>query len=173
MSSRRPIQQSHERFFVQEFLNWFNGAYRSNFKVLCEPNPPDAVIGSMRTTRWIEISTAFWNSAYAKDLYSFATPDEAHKPMASGPYSSMDQEFAENFVQVVKNKLEKTSYIYWRDKYGPGYLIIPIKHPWLDDTTIQLMKQEWTKASINDIGCFRSVRIAFSSINRIQFMRWP
>ena len=90
MVDRRPVQQADERFFVEQFLNWFNHAYRSNFQVVSEPNPPEAVIRSSRTTRWVEVSTAFWNSAYAQDLYSFATPDEEHKPVEPGPYSEME-----------------------------------------------------------------------------------
>jgi hypothetical protein len=173
MADRRPVQQSHERFFVEQFLNWFNSVYRSNFQVVCEPNPPEAVIRSSRTTRWIEVSTAFWNTAYARDLYSFATPYEKHKPVAPGPYRSMDENFARNFVSVLKKKLEKTSYVPWRDKYGPGYLIVPIKHPWFDGETVRLMKEAWADCLVNDIGCFRSVRIAFPSLNKIRFFRWP
>jgi hypothetical protein len=173
MVDRRPVQQAHERFFVEQFLNWFNSAYRSNFQVVSEPNPPEAVIRSSRTTRWVEVSTAFWNSAYAQDLYSFATPDEEHKPIASGSYHNMDRNFVSKFVSVVKKKLEKTSYVRWRDKYGPGYLIVPIKHPWFDGETVRLMKKAWADCAVNDIGCFRSVRIAFPSRNEIRFFRWP
>ena len=173
MVNRRHVQQTHERFFVEQFLNWFNSAYRSNFQVVREPNPPEAVIRSSRTTRWVEVSTAFWSSAYARDLYSFATPNEEHKPVAHERYDNMNQNFALNFVSVLKKKLEKTSYVPWRDKYGPGYLIVPIKHPWFDGETVRLLKKAWVDCSVNDIGCFRSVRIAFHSRNKIRFFRWP
>jgi hypothetical protein len=172
MIYRRPIQQAHERFFVEQFINWFNSAYRSNFKVILEPNQPEAIIRSSRTTRWVEVSTAFWNSAYARDLYSYATPNEIHKPIGPGPFLNMDHEFAKSFASVIKKKFEKTSYLEWRDRYGPGYLIIPIKHPWFDKVTIMLMKEALAFCSINNLGCFRRVYIAFSSINRIKFLRW-
>lgn len=173
MVDRRPVQQAHERFFVEQFLHWFNSAYRSNFKVVSEPNPPEAVIRSSRTTRWVEVTTAFWNSAYAQDRFSSETPDEKHKPVDPGPYHSMDQDFVPNFVSVLKKKLEKKSYVPWRDKYGPGYLIVPIKYPWFDRETVRLMKEAWTDCLVDDIGCFRSIRIAFSSLNKIRFLRWP
>jgi hypothetical protein len=65
MVGRRPVQQEHERAYVDHFITWFNRAYRTNFKVIDEPNPPEAIIRSSRTTRWIEVSTAFWSNAYA------------------------------------------------------------------------------------------------------------
>ena len=173
MANRRPVQQAHERAYVDHFLNWFNHAHRSKFKVISEPNPPEAVIRSSRTTRWIEVSTAFWNDAYAKDLYSYATPDEVHKPVGSRPFREMDNNFAHNFVSVVKKKLEKKSYVPWQTKHGPGYLVIPIEHPWFDQQTVSSMKAAWESYKINDLGCFRGVYIAFPSRNEIKFSRWP
>jgi hypothetical protein len=172
MANRRPIQQAHERTNVDLFLDWFNRAYHSDFKVVSEPNPPDAVIRSSRTTRWVEVSTAFWNEAYAKDLYSYATPDEAHKPVGYNSLRCMDSVFAASFVSVVKKKLEKKSYVPWRDQYGPGYLVVPIKHIWFDGQTVGCMKEAWAASTINDLGCFRSVYIAFPSNNAIKFSRW-
>ena len=172
MANRRPIQQAHERAFVTHFLDWFNRAYRTDFKVVSEPNPPEAIIRSSRTTRWIEVSTAFWKCAYAKDLYSYATPGEEHEPVGHSTFQNMDNEFASNFVSVVKKKLEKESYVPWRDQYGTGYLVVPIKHPWFDRQTVGHMKDEWAALPVNDLGCFRSVYIAFQSQNAIRFSRW-
>lgn len=173
MADRRPIQQAHERAYVEHFLNWFNRAYRSDFQVISEPNPPDAVIRSSKTIRWVEVSTAFWNEAYAKDLTSYATPGEDHKPVGPGPFHDMDKEFAQSFISVVKKKLEKKSYVFWHEQHGPGYLLIPIKHPGFDEQTITSMKDAWQNCRINDLGCFRSVYIAFPSHNQIRFSRWP
>ena len=172
MADRRPVQQAHERTFVNHFLNWFNSAYRTDFKVTSEPNPPDAVISSSRAIRWVEVSTAFWTTAYARDLYSYATPDEEHVPVGAGPFQGMDNEFARNFVAVVKKKLEKDSYIEWRDKYGPGYLVVPIKHLWFDARTVKQMKIEWTASKFDDLGCFRGIYIAFQSNGAIKLSRW-
>jgi hypothetical protein len=141
--------------------------------VVEEPNPPEAIISSPRTTRWVEVGTAFWNEAYAQDLYSYATPGEEHKPVSNGPFKGMDKRFAKSFASVLKKKLEKTSYIPWRDRYGPGYLILPIKHPWFDRTTVGIMKEVWRTCTVKDIGCFRSIYIAFPSLGRIGFKRWP
>jgi hypothetical protein len=173
MANRRPTQQAHERANVQRFLKWFNHAYRSNFQVISEPNPPEAVIRSSRITRWVEVSTAFLSAAHAKDLYSFATPGEVHKPVGPGPFLGMDARFAQRFVSVMKKKLEKESYVPCRTEYGPGYLVIPIQNPLFDGQTVAAMKDAWINCDINDRGCFRSIYIAFPLGGEIRYSRWP
>lgn len=172
MTNRRPIQQAHERALVDQFLNWLNRAYRSDFRVISEPNPPEAVIRSSNATRWIEVSTAFWNEPYAKHLFSYATPGETHKPVGRGPFIGMDNEFAKSFVSVVRRKLEKKSYVLTRQQYGPGYLVVPIKYPWFNEQTVGYMKEVWAESTVNDLGCFRSVYIAYDSQNTVRFSRW-
>lgn len=173
MANRQEIKKNHERFHINNFLEWFNNAYKSDFKVVAEPEPPEAIIESARTTRWIEISTAFWNDEYAKDVFSFATPNETYKPIEKGPFIEMDREFARNFVTVLVKKLEKKSYLKVKEKYGTGYLVIPIYFPFFDSSTIRLMKEEWTKRVYSDLGCFRSIRICYRSSNKWVFYRWP
>lgn len=173
MANRRPIQQSHERANVEHFLKWFNRAYRSDFRVISEPNPPEAVIRSSRTTRWVEVSTAFLSDAHAKDLYSYATPGERHKPVGSGSFLGMDEEFAKSFVSIVKKKLEKQSYVPCREEHGPGYLVIPIQNPFFNGQTVAAMKDAWKNCDIDDRRCFRSIYIAFPSGGVIRFSRWP
>jgi hypothetical protein len=173
MANRRPTQQAHERANVDHFLKWFNRAYRSDFRVMSEPNPPEAVIRSSRTIRWVEVSTVFLSDAHAKDLYSYATPGEVHKPVGPGPFPDMDKYFAQSFVSVIKNKLEKKSYVPCRTEHGPGYLVIPIQNPLFDGQTVAAMKDAWINCDINDLSCFRSIYIAFPSGNEIKFSRWP
>lgn len=62
--SRRDTQQAHERAQVAAFLAWFNKRYRANFQVIADPNPPEAIINSGRTKRWIEVTDAFWSDEY-------------------------------------------------------------------------------------------------------------
>ena len=173
MPDRRPIQQAHERAYVGYFLNWLNRAYRCNFRVISEPNPPEAVIRSNKTTRWVEVSTAFLSAAHAKDLYSYATPGEVHKPVGAAPFLDIDEHFAQSFVSVVKKKLEKKSYVPCRTEHGPGYLVIPIQNPLFDKQTVAAMKDAWEDCDLNDLGCFRSIHIAFPALNEIKFSRWP
>lgn len=173
MADRRPIQQAHERVYVDYFLDWFNCAYRTDFKVISEPNPPEAVVRSSRTTRWVEVTTAFWNESYAMDLYSHATPDETHRSIGNGPFQDMDYVFSTNFVSVIKKKLEKKSYIPCRDKYGPGYLVVPIKYPWFDGKTVACMRDAWAATTIDNLGCYRGIYMAYPSSSGIKISRWP
>lgn len=159
MSGRRETQQAHERAQVATFLQWLNARYRSKFEVVAEPNPPEAIIRSGRTTRWVEVTDAFWSDVYAQDEYSYATPGEVHKPIGSGSLVGPDAQFAERFVDVIRKKLEKTSYLPSKASYGPGYLLVPVMYPLFTAQSLWYMKQVWARTEINDLGCFRSVYI--------------
>jgi len=82
-------------------------------------------------------------------------------------------------VNVVKKKLEKRSYLPIAKLYGPGYLIIPIHNPFFDNEVLSLMKEMWKETKINDLGCFRSIRISYRPRSGITvqpdwiFYRWP
>jgi len=171
MSRRRDIQQAHERAQVATFLKWLNARYRSNFEVVAEPNPPEAIICSGHTTRWVEVTDAFWNDAYAKDEYSYATPGEVHKPIRSGPFVGPDAQFAERFVDVIRKKLEKKSYLPSKQAYGPGYLLVPVMYPLFNSESLWYMKEAWARTQIKDLGCFRSVYMTLRA-GPVQVQRW-
>ncbi|PHR47907.1 hypothetical protein [Cycloclasticus sp.] len=179
MADRGPLKKKDERFHINNFVEWLNSTYGSSYKVIAEPEPPEAIIESKYTTSWIEISTAFINSSYAQDLMSYATPDEEHKSISGDLFVEPDRTAAKNFVAVVKKKLEKRSYLPIAKEYGPGYLVIPIRNPFFDESTIRLMKEEWDKTEVNDLGCFKSVRISYQPKIGItvqpywKFYLWP
>jgi hypothetical protein len=157
VNKRRSVQEAHERFTVRTFLDELNRRYRARYKVIAEPNPPEAIISTGRTTRWIEVTTAFMSTAFAKDLYSYATPGEVHQPLGDGVHVGPDARFSENFVSVVKQKLEKSNYESIRDRYGPGYLVVSIQYPLFGRWTAEFMQRAWSEATINDRGCFMSI----------------
>lgn len=169
--SRRDTQQAHERAQVAAFLAWFNKRYRSDFQVIAEPNPPEAIIKSGRTMRWIEVTDAFWNNEYAIDEYSYATLGERHRPMGKGPHLNPDATFAERFVEVIRKKLEKPSYLPSQTLYGPGYLLVPINYPLFTRVTLDYMREAWAAATINDLGCFRAIYTT-NPISSIYVQRW-
>lgn len=161
MNKRRYIQKKHERFLVQCYLKWHNQKYKTKYKVIDEPNPPEAIIKSTKKTTWLEVTDAFYSEEYAKDKYSYATPGEQHIPMSSGLHHSMDLKFAIHFIKVLKSKLKKTTYRKYREKYGPGILLIGIHSPWFDSGTINLMKElcsqeDWTDNTGNFKNIYRS-----------------
>ncbi len=173
MADRRPVQQEHERAVVRQFLTWLNRHHGTRFKVIDEPDPPDAIIKSVRATRWVEVTDAFWTDRYAEDLYSYATPGEEHRPVAAGPFVQMDRSFAGRFVKTLSSKLKKRSYLPFLQRYGAGYLIVSVQHQWFDGQTLREMKDLWcTKQPIANLGCFRKVYIAFPSMKRLAFRRW-
>ncbi len=85
MNNRRHIQQAHERAVVKDFLKWLSAKHGTKYVVIDKPNPPEAVIRSVRRTRWIEVGDVFWTGKYARDVYSYATPGETHRPVGPGP----------------------------------------------------------------------------------------
>lgn len=173
MVKRRSVQQQHEYAVVQDFLAWTNARRGTQFKVIAEPNPPEAIIRSVRVTRWVEVTDAFWTDAYAQDLYSHATPGEEHKPLKGGPFCGMDETFAHRFVQAVANKLKKPSYLPFLEKHGKGFLLVQINHPWFNGRTVCEMKDHWlAKQPVQNLGCFKDVYIAFHSANGRAFRKW-
>lgn len=171
MDRRQYIKQAHERAQVAAFIGWLNSRYRAKFEVINEPNPPDAIIRSGRTTRWVEVTDAFWSDAFAKDEYSYVTPGENHTPMGKGPFVDPDVQFAARFVDVVRKKLEKRSYLSSMQEYGPGYLVVPIMYPLFDSLSLYFMQEAWRHTYIEDLGCFRSVYMSFR-MGRGPIVRW-
>ncbi len=82
--NRREVLKAHERFTIDLFLEWFNNRHCSQFEVVDEPDPPEAVIKSGKTIRWVEVTAVFWSEAFAQDLCSYVTEGEAHKPIPDG-----------------------------------------------------------------------------------------
>ncbi len=171
MPDRRPIKQAHERAKVAIFLQWLNARYGAHYTVLAEPDPPEALIRSGRTTRWVEVTDAFWSDAFAKDEYSYITPGEVHRPMRSGIFLNADAAFADRFTDVVRKKLEKPSYLTCRNSLGPGYLVVPIMYPPFSSDSIRFMREAWQLAKINGLACFRSVYIILN-MGRGPVQRW-
>lgn len=179
MVDRGPIKKENERFHINNFMEWLNKTYHSSYRVIAEPEPPEAIIESKYRRSWIEISNAYMSAEYAQDLVSYVTPGEKHKSVNGEISVDIDRNAAKKFVNVVKKKLEKKSYLPVAEEYGPGYLIIPIYNPFFDEHTLSLMKEEWKKTEINDLGCFKSVRISFQPKIGItvqpywKFYLWP
>lgn len=173
MSKRRPIKQKHEQAVVSEFLEWLNKQRGYKFRVIEEPDPPDAIIRSTRVTRWVEVADAFWTQEYARDQYSYATPGEDHKPVQPGPYTNMDEVFAHQLVDVISKKIDKDSYLTISKQYGPGYLVVPAQYPWLDSQTLRVAKALWAGGRPwKDKGCFKEIYIKDRMVGSPPFRRW-
>lgn len=171
MPGRRETQQAHERAQVASFVAWLNSRYGARFKVVAEPNPPEAIIRSGRTTRWVEVTDAFFSDGFAQDQFSYATPGEMHKPMGRGVFMEPDATFATRFVDAVQKKLEKQSYLPSKATYGPGYLVVPIMYPLFNSRSLRYMKEAWSRTAVNDLGCFRNIYMSVH-MGRGPIVRW-
>lgn len=172
VNRHRVVQEAHERFIVDLFLESFNHRYHSNFAVVEEPNPPEAIIRSGSTTRWVEVTTAYWNKSFAIDVRSYATEGEVHRPIGDGVFVGADAEFSENFVSVVKKKLEKNTYAKFRDGYGPGYLVVSVQYPQFREHTMRYIAKAWSSLVLNDQGCFRSIYVAYRTFTGYGVSLW-
>lgn len=170
---RRRVQIAHERFVVNDFLNKFNHWHHSDFKVIEEPNPPEAIIQSSRgTRRRLEVTDAFWSDAFAKDLFSYATDGEIHAPSPEGVFVSPSEEFASRFVDVVRKKLEKGTYQGPKQASGLGYLIVSIHYPLFNKHDFLYIQRAWSEVQVNDLGCFRSIYLHYRTFNDYALTKW-
>jgi hypothetical protein len=83
-----------------------------------------------------------------------------------------DAVFSERFAQVVKQKLEKLSYLKWRDLYGPGYLLVSIQNPFFGVRVKRLLGEMWPTLQIDNQGCFRSIYISYRIYEGYRVERW-
>ena len=181
MPDRQLIKAADEAAYIDNFVAWHRRAYRSDFRIVSRPDPnrqepPDAIIQSHRTVRWLEIGNAIWSDEYARDLYSKVTPGEEHQPIRLGLHAETDNRLASRFVDVLAKKLNKDSYDPLVEQYGPGYLVIPLVTVpgWFDMNTVDAMRLKWSKCEPTDRGSFRSVYIAYRDVYRGEcwFQRW-
>ena len=164
MNKRRPVQEEHELFVVNVFIEWWALQTNEHLRVISRPHPlpPEAIVQSDQRTTWIEVTDAFYSGEWAKDLYSYATPGESHKPMRSGsyegikPYTGMDEQIASRFATLLKKKLSKQSYTASYEKYGPGILLVGIQSPWFDEQTCDMVRAECRKTNWSTCQCYFS-----------------
>ena len=172
VTNRPATQKAHERFNIEVFLDELNHRHRSSYRVISEPNPPEAIIQSKKKTSWVEVTSAFMNNEFAKDAWSFATPGERHRPMANDVIIGPDAQFAANFVAIVKKKLEKRSYEDFRDKHGPGYLLVSVQYPLFGRDTPRFMRHAWEATTFADLGCFRSIYLIIRAYSGYRVVLW-
>lgn len=173
MNRRRETQQQHERAVVAGFLRWLELRRKVAFRVIDEPNPPEAIIQSKRLTRWVEVVDAFWSKEWARDQYSFATLGEDHVSVGPGPHAGPDATFANSFVGTLSKKLTKSSYLPIAKKYGPGYLVVNVDYPLFDRRAHRKAKELWTQGRPwPDKGCFREVFLRIRMFQGYAFQTW-
>ena len=158
---------------MADFLDWYNKINGTRFIVAAEPEPPEAVARYRDDYIWLEVADVFQSDEYARDLYSFATSSETHKPMGPGPFMNMDEKFAQRFVSVLNAKLAKASYKPFYELYGPGILLLAMHTPWFNETTMELIGSQYKAADWSgNLEFFGEVFIAFFSSDGRTFRKW-
>ncbi len=171
-NQRRHVQVLHERFNVQLFLDEFNARYHTDFTVIDEPNPPEAIIQSKEATRWVEVTTAYTSESQAISLNTYAVKGERYKPTEQEIVDKPDEQFAKKFVGVITKKLGKTSYEPFFKRYGKGYLVVSIQHPLFDQKTMEAIERVWDETKILDKGFFKSIYIVDRVNNGYKVSLW-
>lgn len=173
MTNRRhSVKKDHERFQVGLLLDALNARHKSDYVVISEPDPPEAIIKSRRTKRWVEVVTIFLNDDFARDLNSFATEGEQHYSISGTLIVGPDEQFTKRFVSTVQDKLQKKSYEEFRDSFGPGYLLVSIHNPFFDDNTLTMIQEQWCASKLNDLRCFRSIYLTYRVEQGYRVRRW-
>lgn len=151
MKSRAEIQKAHEDAVLLAGLAEHNRLRSLSLEVTSRPDPPDAILSDGLVTTWLELTAAFFSQEWAKDLSSYGTR-KGHTPMGAGLYMDMDRQFAGNFCDLLQQKAGKPSYRKFVEQYGPGILVVSLESPWLDDETLDAMKEEWGERGRPDIS---------------------
>ncbi|MFW5432432.1 MAG: hypothetical protein ACKE5M_05390 [Methylophilaceae bacterium] len=172
MNQRRRVQELHERFNVRLFLKEFNARYHADFKVIEEPNPPEAIIQSKSSIRWVEVTTAYLSEEYAIDLNTYAVEGEKHKPRRQAVYVDSDEQFAEQFVRTVSKKLEKVTYEPFFREHGKGYLVVSIKDPLFGQSILGAIQKAWDETEVVDKGFFKSIYIVYPVFGEYKVSLW-
>lgn len=172
MNSRSQVKKLHERFTVNLFLKAFNFRYHTDFKVVDEPDPPEAIVQSKNATRWVEVTTAYLSEEYAMDLHSYATEGEKHKPVSQDGLINPDEQFAKQFVKVVKDKLEKPTYQPFFNQYAHGYLVVSIKYPLFNLKTLKIIQRIWDETKVMNTGFFKSIYITYPVFHDYKVSLW-
>jgi hypothetical protein len=175
MNKRRQVQEEHEIFLVDAFIAWWESQSGEKLRVVSRPHPmpPEAIVQSDQRSTWIEVTDAFHSEKWAQDLYSYAAPDETHKPMGPGPYVEMDAQIATRFATLLKKKYSKQSYAEPHKKYGPGILLVGMQSPWFNAQTCDLMRAECNRTDWTTYrGYFSHVFISYRSLNQQTFVEW-
>jgi hypothetical protein len=157
---------------VATFVDEINRRHRASYRVVEEPNPPEAIIQSKGKTSWVEVTSAFMNRSFAEEAWSHATAGEKPRPMPSEVIVGPDAQFAANFTETVKRKLEKKSYEPFRDRYGPGYLVVSVQYPLYGRDTPRFMVRAWQGTQVKDTGCFRSIYLVVRRYHGYQVILW-
>lgn len=130
---RREVNSCHENAVIGRFMEHLK-TQGQDMKVVCKPDPPDAIVIIDGKKSWVEFTDAFLSPALAESITSYIADDKKHKPVPIEPRkaSELTQHFDEVAFDKVVNDSIKTKHKKMKNvaaQYGPGILIIGIENP--------------------------------------------
>lgn len=145
VNRQRRLKKQHERAVVADLLRWLSEYRHIEFKVIAEPDPPEAIIQSPQHTLWVEVVDAYWSEQWAKEQHLKGASAEKLVETEGGTDADThpDAIFAKSFISSLAKKLRKKNYAAFASKYGPGILVVNIDYPLFSDRSLQKAKELW------------------------------
>lgn len=171
MSDRRSLKSAHEDAVIQQFVDWLNIEKSTNYKITEKPDPPDALIVDGRKVTWVEQTDLYGSMDEARSEITYLSKVESHIPHDTDtPVMNPEINIASVLLDLMKDKLSKSSYIPYKKKYGKGYLVISERDPYFDRQTIEAIDLITENSLIpNDKRCFKGVFLAIRNQNGLAF----
>ena len=158
---------------MEVYLNWQNDRSGTHWSVDSEPDPPEAIIRNGEQWSWVEVAGVYPSGEWAHDVWSAATPGEAHHDTSGHIYERPTATFAEAFIRVVRDKRRNAAYLPYKERYGQGILLLDLHSPWLSDRTIKAMEEKWAAESwCGDLGCFREIYLVYVGASGLDVAPW-
>ena len=171
MKPREQIKQAHEDAVIDEFLSWYNSKYKTRFKIIEKPDPPDAIAKDEDRYIWIEHADIYRSSEEAKEERSEVTLGEEPYARQEHPICEPDKRTAIAFISTLRKKLSKHSYDKWSEKYGRGILILTERDPLFSQSTWDVISTDVNSFTFeDDKGYFKNVFLGYRSMGRLDFI---
>lgn len=130
---RNEIKNVHESTVLDSFKKHL-AFLNKNMELVCNPEPPDAIITIDGNNTWIEITDAFFSPELAESITSHVADDKTHKPVPKEKRFCVepDEQFSGVLENVIIKKYDKESIGKVYKQYGSGILLVGIINPFSD-----------------------------------------
>lgn len=154
-----------------EFVRWVNLRQRKQYKIICRPDPPDAILKYHDKFLWIEHADIYRSGDEAHEEYSFATPGEIPHRHTESPIFEPDKRTAIAVINILSQKLAKNSYAEIFNILGKGIILITERDPLFSQSTLETIKMEIKQYDFqNDLGYFEKIYLGIRSRDGLFFV---
>ena len=156
MVKRREVQNEHEKAGLKRLGLYLDGL-GSSFKMLANPDPPDAIVEIDGKKTWVEITDAFFDEDLAISETTYASEDKKHipHPKSGKPIANPKKIFQKVLHEVIEKKYDKKTMKQTYAKYGQGILLVCVHDPF--STSSMIARDE--KQNISALVSQKTVKI--------------